>query len=101
MKITLDLPDREYTGDNGRDEHGAPNGFPDCTQCGDELYGTVIRFAPVGWLHPACLEKAVGDPEVAWKTIAEHVAKFPSRHSASTVRAVITELLKQAGKAQR
>lgn len=96
MKITLDLPERQYEGDNGRDEHGAPNGFPDCDQCGDELYGTVVKLAPVGWLHAdGCVEKALADPKTAWKTIAQHVAKYPSRHSTSTIRSVITELLKK------
>lgn len=95
MKITIDLPDRQYEGDNGRDEDGAPNGFPDCDQCGQELYGTVVKLAPVGWLHAQeCVAKALADPKTAWLTIAQHVARYPSRHSASTVRAVITNLLK-------
>jgi hypothetical protein len=94
LKITLDLPDREYTGDNGRDIHGAPNGFPDCEQCGDELYGTVVKLTTIGWLHAGeCVDKALTDPTTAWKTIAQHVAKYPSKHSASTIRAVITNLL--------
>lgn len=95
MKITLNLPEREYTGDNGRDQDGAPNSFPDCAHCGDELCGTVVNLATVGWIHAeGCLEKALADPQHAWWTIARHVAKYPSRHSASTIRAVLGELLK-------
>ncbi|MFD9249570.1 hypothetical protein [Streptomyces bottropensis] len=94
MKITLDLPEREYTGDNGRDTDGAPIGFPDCEQCGDELYGTVVKLTPIGWLHAGeCVEKALADPKTAWANIARHVAKYPSRHSAATIRAVITNLV--------
>jgi hypothetical protein len=94
MKITLDLPEAEYTGDGGRDEDGAPIGFPDCEQCGGELYGTVVKLATVGWLHAGeCVDKTLADPTAAWKTIAQHVAKYPSKHSAATIRAVITNLL--------
>jgi hypothetical protein len=94
LKITLDLPERQYEGDNGRDADGAPNGFPDCQICGDELYGTVVKLHTIGWLHAGeCVDKALGDPSQAWATIARHVAKYPSRHSASTIRAVITSLL--------
>lgn len=107
MKITLDLPEydaRQYL----YEVDGSITPYGNCTGCGDELYGLVGRLHPTGWVHTekeegedgkTCLEKAVdqitSDPVVGWQAVAAHVAKSPSRHTASTVRAVITELLAQ------
>lgn len=109
MKITLDLP--EYKVDPS-DGYGDPYYHPgSCASCGDERSGVMAKLEPFGWLHtvPAhdgeksCLQKVVDgiaknalaiDPRTAWKTVAGHVAKYPSRHSASTIRSVITEILK-------
>ncbi|MER6249437.1 hypothetical protein [Streptomyces griseorubiginosus] len=110
MKITLDLP--EYTVDPS-DGHGDPYYDPGiCAGCGSERAGVMVRLAPHGHLHAtpphegeqSCLQKVVDGiaenalrfgPRAAWSSVAEHVAKYPSRHSASTIRAVITELLKR------
>lgn len=111
MKITLDLP--EFTVDPA-DGHGDPYyDAGDCAGCGYERSGVMVKLVPHGWLHTepphegekSCLQTVVDgiqtaalaiDPQTAWKTVAQHVAKYPSRHSASTIRAVITELLKPA-----
>ncbi|MFC8267775.1 hypothetical protein ACFUIZ_18890 [Streptomyces cinereoruber] len=107
MRITLDLPEYDASDSalNGIDpETGAPNSFPDCDYCGEELSGTAVKLIPFGWLHAeGCLQKAADGltrigPRTAWLTVAQHVAKYPSRHSASAIRAVITELLKPAWK---
>ena len=107
MKITLDLPEYDASDYNltGIDpETGAPNGFPDCARCGQELSGTAVKLLPFGWLHSeGCLQKVADTlaqigPRTAWLIVAQHVAKYPSRHSASAIRAVITELLKPAWK---
>lgn len=102
MKITLDLPEYDATDAFlGIDpETGAPQGHADCDGCGQELSGAVVKLVPLGWLHAdGCLQRAVDKlrdltARDAWLTVAQHVAKYPSRHSASTIRAVITELAK-------
>lgn len=110
MKIELNLPDfrveqYEYP------ETGIVADEGVCAGCGDERYGLMAKLAPVGWLHAedeyggvTCLQKAFDrlvtpDPAHAWLTVARHVAKYPSRHSASTLRSVITTLanLAEAG----
>lgn len=110
MKITLDLP--ELTVDPS-DGYGDPYYHPGvCAACGYDRSGVMVKLAPHGWLHTvpehegekSCLQKVVDgiqknalaiDPKTAWATVAQHVAKYPSRHSASTIRSVITELLKR------
>lgn len=109
MKITLDLPEMTVSDSDG---HGDPYYDPGvCVRCGYERSGTMAKLVPHGWLHTtpehegekSCLQQIVDgieknalaiDPRTAWKTVAGHVAKYPSRHSASTIRSVITELLK-------
>lgn len=108
MKITLDLP--EFTVDPS-DGYGDPYYDPGvCGACGYERTGTMAKLAPHGWLHtePAhegqqsCLQQVVDamqknawniGPRAAWVAVGQHVAKYPSRHSAATIRAVITNLM--------
>jgi hypothetical protein len=102
MKITLDLPEHRiepyFTGDPDIYD-GA------CAGCGEERYGLVVRLHPLGWLHAekeegtdgqTCQEKAVekllADPVTAWTGVARHVAKYPHRHDAATIRAVLRAL---------
>jgi hypothetical protein len=113
VKITLDLPEVTLPGSDG---YGDPYYHPGvCAGCGYERSDTMAKLAPYGWFHndgngeghgeePSCLQETVDrlaknaleiDPHTAWKTVAQHVAKYPSRHSASTIRSVITELLKR------
>jgi hypothetical protein len=109
MKITLDLPefDASDASVTGRDpETGAPEGFDDCALCGEELSGTAVKLLPYGWLHAEkCLQAAVdrtqGAYSTAWLTVAQHVAKYPSRHSATTIRAVLQNVTRIAGRAAR
>lgn len=102
MMIQLSLP--EFRLDPG-DGYMDPSYDPGlCAGCGDERYGLMVKLAPVGWLHAededgevTCLQKAIDafatpDPKRAWVGVARHVAKYPSRHSASTLRSVITTL---------
>ncbi|MGW2740539.1 hypothetical protein ACWC4D_40900 [Streptomyces sp. NPDC001288] len=109
MKITLDLP--EFTVDP-TDGHGDPYYDPGvCVGCGYERSGTMAKLVPHGWLHTepphegetSCLQKVIDGlpqigPRAAWLAVGQHVAKYPSRHSTATIRAVITELLKPAWK---
>ena len=109
MKVTLDLPERDYSGHPGYEPDGSLSSNPSCAGCGEELYGLTVRLLPYGWLHAereedsegkTCQELAVdkllADPRTAWPAVARHVAKYPSKHSVSTLRAVITELAKLA-----
>lgn len=96
MKITLDLPDFpiDPDDDGGRDQYGAPNGLPDCPHCHTEYDGQMVRTAD-GRVHERCLDGWLSrrDERDAWKALAVQVAKYPSRQSASAVRAVIRALL--------
>jgi hypothetical protein len=116
LKITLDLP--EYTVDPA-EGYADPYYDPgECAGCGHERSGVMVKLAPHGYLHAepphegekSCLQKVVDQvernalqfgPRAAWSSVAQHVAKYPSRHSASTIRAVITELLKPAWKVRK
>lgn len=112
MKITLDLP--EFTVDPS-DGGGDPYYHPGvCASCGDERTGTMAKLVPYGWLHTepphegekSCLQTIVDNlPQIgaraAWLVVAEHVAKYPSRHSTSAIRAVITELIKPVWKVRK
>ncbi|MFF1574822.1 hypothetical protein ACFVWR_18945, partial [Leifsonia sp. NPDC058292] len=111
VKIALDLP--EFTVDTSvgyADPYYDPG---TCASCGYERSDTMAKLVPFGWLHTvpehegekSCLQKVVDgiqknawgvDPSTAWKTVAQHVAKYPSRHSVSEIRAVITALMKPA-----
>lgn len=96
MKITLDLPDITVNPneDGGRDQHGAPYGLPDCPHCHTEYDGRMAKTAD-GLVHEHCLKGWLSrrDERDAWKVLAAHVAKQPSRQSAATLRAVIQALL--------
>lgn len=113
MKITLDLPEYDNPGYREVQADGFDNTPGLCPVCGYELRKLTARLEPLGWVHAevdidngesglTCLEKAVQqltqDPRAAWLTVARHVAKYPSKHSASTLRAAITELAKLAEK---
>ncbi|NUS82724.1 MAG: hypothetical protein HOY75_08220 [Streptomyces sp.] len=107
MKITLDLPEMTIDPSDG---YGDPYYHPGvCGHCGEDKSGTMAKLVPFGWVHtqPAhegeksCLQTVVDGlpqigPRAAWMVVAQHVAKYPSRHSASAIRAVLTELLKPA-----
>ncbi|MFG2412321.1 hypothetical protein [Streptomyces goshikiensis] len=96
MKITLDLPDFSIhpDDDGGRDQDGAPYGLPDCPHCHTEYDGRMASTTD-GRVHERCLVGWLSrrDERDAWKVLAAQVAKYPSRQSASAVRAVIRALL--------
>lgn len=96
MRITLDLPDIDIDplDDGGRDLDGAPYGLPDCPHCGNEYAGHMAKTLD-GLVHERCLKGWLSrrDERDAWKVLAAQVAKFPSRQSAATLRAVICALL--------
>ncbi len=96
MRITLDLPEITIgpDEDGGRDEHGAPHGLPGCPNCRTEWDGQMVK-AVDGLVHERCLARWLSrrDERDAWKVLAAQVAKYPSRQSASAVRAVIQALL--------
>ncbi|MGW1468468.1 hypothetical protein ACWCPT_29500 [Streptomyces sp. NPDC002308] len=96
MRITIDLPTVTInpSDDGGRDEDGAPYGLPDCPHCHQEHSGEMVRTAD-GLVHDRCANGWLSrrDERDAWRTLAAHIAQFPSRQSASTVRAVIRALL--------
>lgn len=107
MKITLDLPERDYDGHPGYERDGSLASNAPCAGCGEELYGLTVRLLPFGWLHAereedaegktcqeAAVEKLLADPRTAWVAVARHVAKYPSKHSTAALRAVISELAK-------
>jgi hypothetical protein len=109
MKITLDLPEYDNPGHREYEVDGYDHRANLCVGCGDELYGLTVRIHPHGFLHAekeedtegrTCqeefVEKLLADRKAAWLTIARHVAKYPSKHSTSAVRTVITELVKLA-----
>ncbi|WP_405676747.1 hypothetical protein OG292_19150 [Streptomyces sp. NBC_01511] len=96
MRITIDLPEItiDPSDDGGRDTDGAPHGLPDCPHCRAEYDGRMAKTTD-GLVHERCLTGwlARRDERDAWKVLAAHVAKFPSRQSASAVRAVVQALL--------
>lgn len=105
MKIELHLP--EFTADSSG--YMGPDYNPGlCDGCGNERYGLMAKLLPFGWLHAededcevTCLQKAVDslaapDMTGAWVAVAQHVAKYPTKHSAATIRSVISELAKVA-----
>lgn len=103
MRITLDLPEFTISPDdhNGYEaDTGAPLPFADCDFCGEERTGVMVKLVPFGWVHAeGCLQKLTDQltqigPRAGWLAVAQHVAKYPSRHSASAIRAVIEQLMK-------
>lgn len=109
MKITLDLPEYKNPGHCEAEVDGYDHSTGLCAGCGDELYGLTVRMLPLGWLHAEAIEdnegktcqelaveKMLADPRTAWVSAGKHIARYPSRHSTSTLRAVITELVKLA-----
>lgn len=96
MRITLDLPTVtiDPSDDGGRDEDGAPYGLPDCPHCHTGYAGVMVRTVD-GLVHDSCVNAWLSrrDERDAWRVVAGHVARFPSRQSASAVRAVIRALL--------
>ncbi|MFI8792632.1 hypothetical protein [Streptomyces sp. NPDC055105] len=109
MKITLDLPEYKVdTGEGDLDPYYDPS---ICAGCDSERSDIMAKLVPFGWLHTvpehegakSCLQKAADSlgqigPQAAWLVVAQHVAKYPSKHSASTIRAVLTELMKPTWK---
>jgi len=109
MKITLDLPEYQNPGHCEYAVDGYDHVTKLCAGCGDELYGLTVRLLPYGWLHAEreednegrtcqelAVEKLLADPRTAWVSVGKHVARYPSKHTSATVRAVITELAKLA-----
>ncbi|MFD4559000.1 hypothetical protein ACFWP5_32555 [Streptomyces sp. NPDC058469] len=111
MQITLSLPEFDATPATtwtGEVLHDPDAGL--CDGCGYERNGLMVKLVPFGWLHAededgavTCLQKAVDrlaapDMTTAWTSIAQHVAKYPHRHTTATIRAVITELAKLAAR---
>jgi hypothetical protein len=96
MRITLDLPTVtiDPSDDGGRDQDGAPYSPPDCPHCHTEYSGDMVRTVD-GLVHDRCVNAWLGrrDERDAWRVLAAHVARFPSRQSASAVRAVVRALL--------
>ncbi|MGX1483403.1 hypothetical protein RKD45_002479 [Streptomyces griseus] len=96
MRITIDLPTFtiDPSDDGGRDADGAPYGLPDCPHCHTEYNGQMVKTAD-GSVHERCVNGWLSrrDERDAWKVLASQIARFPSRQSASAVRAVIRALL--------
>ncbi|MGV2914609.1 hypothetical protein [Streptomyces alfalfae] len=96
MKITIDLPDFpiDPSDDGGRDEDGTPHGLPDCPHCHTEYTGQMVSTAD-GRVHERCARAWLSrrDEREAWRAVAAQVARYPSRQSASAVRAVVRALL--------
>ncbi|WP_037870701.1 hypothetical protein [Streptomyces sp. SPB074] len=96
MKITLNLPEVtiDPTDDGGRDERGAPVGLPDCPHCHAEHDGRMAKTVD-GLVHERCVDAWLSrrDERDAWKVVAAHVGRYPSRQSASAIRATINALL--------
>lgn len=96
MRITIDLPEITICphDDGGRDEDGAPRGLPDCPHCHIEHDGQMVSTAD-GRVHERCARAWLSRREEreAWRVVAAQVAKYPSRQSASAVRAVVRALL--------
>ncbi|MEU5322938.1 hypothetical protein AB0G67_40240 [Streptomyces sp. NPDC021056] len=112
MKITLDLPEHTVDPSDGYNDPYYDPGV--CGNCGYEKSGTMAKLVPYGWVHTepphegekSCLQAIVDNlPQIgasaAWLVVGQHVARYPSRHSASTIRSVITELLKPAWKVRK
>lgn len=109
MKIQIDLPVHDNTGYGELHADGFDNTPDLCPVCEYELNGLTARLHPLGYVHaalqegdtgPTCLDKAIekllADPRNAWITIAEHIAKAPSKHPAATIRAALTTLARIA-----
>lgn len=108
MRITLDLPEFTVSPSDGAGDPYYDPGV--CEGCGYERHGKMVKLIPFGWLHAededgetTCLQKAVDNlPQIgaqaAWLVVAQNVAKYPSRHSESTIRSVLTELMKPTWK---
>lgn len=105
VTIQISLPDHTVLppGDGPFDHYSDP-GL--CAGCQYEQHGRMIRLHPHGWFHAenedggrTCLEKELagiqqGGREDPWVAVAKHVAKYPSKHTVSTLRSVITNLLR-------
>lgn len=96
MKITIDLPEItiDPSDDGGRAPDGAPHGHPDCPHCHTEYDGQMVSTTD-GRVHERCVRSWLSRREErdAWRVVAAQVAKYPSRQSASALRAVLRALL--------
>ncbi|NED79945.1 hypothetical protein G3I76_07520, partial [Streptomyces sp. SID11233] len=72
----------------------APYALPDCPHCHTEYDGRMAKTA-YGLVHERCVDAwlARRDERDAWRVLAVHVARFPSRQSAAAIRATIHALL--------
>lgn len=99
MKITFELPEYDNDWQLRRFDLGHPHPVVRwCHVCVKSTGGPMVRFTQ-SWWHVGCLEdafawQAVQDSVLsAWILIAMDVAKYPSKHSASEIRAVIQNLI--------
>lgn len=69
----------------------------ECRLCAQEFGDgdPIIRHATYGWVHLLCLADAVRsmEPDQAWLTLAEQIARSPSRYRAGGIRAVVQNLI--------
>lgn len=69
----------------------------ECRLCTQELGegDPIIRHASYGWVHLLCLAEEVRSmaPDQAWLTLAEQIARSPSRYRAGEIRAVMQNLI--------
>ena len=69
----------------------------ECRLCAQELDDgdPIIRHATRGWVHLLCLAEEVRsmEPDQAWLTLAEQIARSPSRYRAGEIRAVMQNLI--------
>ena len=69
----------------------------ECRLCARELGegDPILRHAAYGWVHLLCLAETVRSmgPDQAWLTLAEQIARSPSRYRAGEIRAVMQNLI--------
>lgn len=98
MKITFELPeyDNAWQLSRFREDEGPVIRW--CHACAKRTNGPMVRFARLWW-HVSCLEetfawRAVQDSVLsAWLLIAIDVARYPSKHTAAEIKAVIQNLI--------
>lgn len=98
MKITFELPEYDNAWQLSRFREDGRPVRRWCYGCAKSTDGPMVRFAR-SWWHVSCLEsafawKAVQDSVLAaWIHIAIDVSRYPSKHTASEIRAVIQNLI--------
>lgn len=71
-----------------------------CPHCNRDLEDSapIVNHNGHGWLHLGCLADRIKamEPDAAWLTLAEQIARNPSRYRAAEIRAVVQNVIRIA-----